>query len=76
MAEQFDKITEPQEWIDRLVETYSPNAHDIDCALQNMGLKIKAMEDLLMEANNYLNTNDLTSIGHGRILHKKIQGFC
>jgi len=54
MAEQFDKITEPQEWVDGLVEKYSPNAHDIDCALQNMGLKIIELEkrnnDLIDEA--------------------------
>ena len=44
MAEQFDKITEPQEWIDNLLKIYAPNSEDIDVALQNMGLKIKEQE--------------------------------
>lgn len=37
-----------------------------------MGLKIKESDLLFAEINDYLNTNDLTSIGHGSILHKKI----
>lgn len=31
------------------------------------------MEELLIECNDYLNTNNLTSIGHGSILHQKIK---
>lgn len=47
MSETPDKITEPQEWIDDLVKSFSPAANDIDCALQNMGLHIKALESEL-----------------------------
>ncbi len=42
-----DEITESQEWIDHLVGIYSPNAHDIDVALQNMGLRIIELENEL-----------------------------
>ena len=43
----FDSITENQEWIDGLIAEYSPNSHDIDVAIQNMGLRIKRMRDAL-----------------------------
>jgi len=61
----IDKTTESQEWIDSLVEEYAPNSHDIDVALQNMGLKIKHMQKVLdfyrLEAEaiaKNLNSND------------------
>jgi hypothetical protein len=43
----IDKITEPQEWIDSLITEFAPNSHDVDVALQNMGLKIKQMQEAL-----------------------------
>jgi len=46
MTENIDRITEPQEWIDGLLKRYAPNSKDVDVALQNMGLKIKALESL------------------------------
>lgn len=44
---EIDRITEPQEWIDGLLKVYAPNSEDIDVALQNMGLRIKALESAL-----------------------------
>ena len=41
----FDIITEPQEWIDGLLKVYAPHSEDIDVALQNMGLRIKELEE-------------------------------
>ncbi|MBL4711940.1 MAG: hypothetical protein JKX75_05485 [Gammaproteobacteria bacterium] len=49
MAGQVDKITEPQEWIDGLMEKYSPGAHDVNIVAQNMGLKINALEDRMSQ---------------------------
>ena len=44
MPAEYDTITEPEEWIDGLVKKYSPRANDIDVAIQNMGLRIGALE--------------------------------
>lgn len=44
MDANTESITEPQEWIDGLIDEYSPVAKDIDIALQNMGLKIRELE--------------------------------
>jgi len=33
---------------------------------------VKKLTDLIREANEYLNTNKLTNIGHGSILHQKL----
>jgi len=35
----------------------------------------KGMLDLMKEIDDYLNINELTSIGHGSILHKKVKSF-
>ena len=42
---EHEAITEPQEWIDGLVKKYSPVAIDIDVAIQNMGLRIRELEN-------------------------------
>jgi hypothetical protein len=42
--QEWDVITEPQAWIDGLEKAYSPNASDVDCAMQNMGLHISELE--------------------------------
>jgi len=42
-AALFDSITWKQEDIDALVVKYAPNSHDIDVALQNMGIEIAAL---------------------------------
>jgi hypothetical protein len=39
-----DAITESQEWIDGLVSQYSPEANDIDVAIQNMGKRIAELQ--------------------------------
>jgi len=53
MKEQIDAITEPHEWIDTLIVEYAPNSHDIDVALQNMGLKIKRMQEALDDVKKW-----------------------
>ena len=35
--------------------------------------RVGKLEALCKEADEYLNTNDMTNIGHGSILHKKFQ---
>jgi hypothetical protein len=72
MAEQFDKITESQEWIDGLVEKYSPNAHDVDCALQNMGLEIQRLRRALAKIADYPNgLNDNLTFATARKIAKE-----
>ena len=41
--------------------------------VQHQAVKVKELVDLLTEADDYLNTNNLTNIGHGSILHRKMQ---
>ena len=71
----IDEITEPQEWIDSLVTDFAPNSHDIDVAMQNMGLKIKRMQDALnfyrLEAEaiaKNMNSNDEAVIASLHVL--------
>lgn len=35
--------------------------------------QVDKLKELCKEADEYLNTNDMTSIGHGSILHRKFQ---
>jgi len=41
--------------------------------IADLKLRVEYLENILKEADDYLSTNNLTSIGHGSILHKKFK---
>ena len=49
-----------------------PPCHAL-CEKQAYELEIRKLKSLLKEASDYLDTNELTSIGNSSILHKKFQ---
>ena len=42
--------------------------------IQSIQKENERLASILKEADNYLNTNDLTSIGHGSVMHNKFHG--
>ena len=42
---------------------------------QKLKAENKKLKAILKEAGEYLDTNELTSIGHGSILHRKFKGL-
>lgn len=42
---------------------------------QALSSQLTEARELIQEASDYLNTNELTSIGHGSILHRKMQAL-
>ena len=45
------------------------------CYVKELGTKLEAAKAVIKEADEYLDTNDLTSIGHGSILHQKFKSI-
>ena len=46
----FDRKTMTDQEIDALIKRYAPHSHDIDVAIQNMGLRIAQLEGALPPA--------------------------
>lgn len=49
------------------------SSKEINVLLNNQCEKMESLIGLLIEADEYLNTNSLTAIGHNSILHKKFK---
>jgi hypothetical protein len=48
-------------------------SHGVVLHTDDLVRRLNEYEDLLREADEYLETNNLTNIGHGSILHKKFK---
>ena len=46
---------------------------DTQSRIDELEARVKELEVVVQESNEYLNTNEYTTIGHGSTLHKKIQ---
>jgi hypothetical protein len=55
-----------------LIKEYEKDLKEIANKNSDMALTIEKLENLCKEADEYLSTNNLTSIGHGSILHNRL----
>jgi hypothetical protein len=74
---KFDTITEPDEEIEAMVAAFSPNAKDVDVAIQNMGLFIQELEEAISNIEEFaamipLHTEDT----HALHYVEQIMGWC